>query len=265
MPDRAGADAAMSSSSAPARASRWTAWCWRATSAVNEAALTGESIPVDKAAGRQRLRRDRQPVRLPALPTPRASARTRRSRQIIQHGLRRRRNESADCEDRRQGLRRVRPGGHRASPLVTTVVWLLCRPDRRLCAGARHFRARHQLPVRAGPCHAGRHHGRQRHWREERHSVQNGRFAGRNRHASRSSRWIRPAPSPAASRAVTDILPRRGRDGGRAAAPRRCARAARASIRWPAPSWSAPRQHGMHGREVGGFPRAARQRPDGDA
>ncbi len=46
------------------------------SSAVNESALTGESIPVDKAAGRQGERRHGQPVRLPAVPKPPAWART---------------------------------------------------------------------------------------------------------------------------------------------------------------------------------------------
>ena len=38
------------------------------SSAVNESALTGESIPVDKARGRQRVRRHGQPVGLPQVP-----------------------------------------------------------------------------------------------------------------------------------------------------------------------------------------------------
>ena len=33
------------------RASQWTAWCSRASSAVNESALTGESVPADKTPG----------------------------------------------------------------------------------------------------------------------------------------------------------------------------------------------------------------------
>ena len=104
------------------------------------------------------------------------------------------------------------------------------RPVHRLCARARHLRAGHQLPVRAGACHAGGHHGRQRPWREKRHSVQDRRFARGNRQDPRSSRWIKPAPSPTASRAVTDVLPAEGMTQGELLSPRRRARTAAASI-----------------------------------
>ena len=53
------------------------------SSAVNEAALTGESIPVDKAAGDTVSAATHEPVRLPRAAAPRASARIRRSSQII--------------------------------------------------------------------------------------------------------------------------------------------------------------------------------------
>ena len=55
--------------------------------------------------------------------------------------------------------------------LVTTVVWLLIGKPFGYSACARNFRARHQLPVRAGSCDPGRHHGRKRPRRKERHSL----------------------------------------------------------------------------------------------
>ena len=103
-------------------------------SAVNEAALTGESLPVDKTAGDT------------------VSAAT-----VNQSGFLRCRHCHRGGNDRRVAA---------------------ARSERRLRPRARHFRARHQLSLRAGARHARRHHGRQRTGREERHSVQNRRVAG---------------------------------------------------------------------------------------
>ncbi len=79
-------------------------------SAVNEAALTGESLPVDKAAG-DTGRRDGQPVRLPALPR---HARRRGHHAFADHldGQRRRRDQGPHRKDRGQGLRRIGAGRH---------------------------------------------------------------------------------------------------------------------------------------------------------
>ena len=45
---------------APASGCRWTAWSPRAASSIDQAPVTGESIPVDKAAGRPGVRRHHQ-------------------------------------------------------------------------------------------------------------------------------------------------------------------------------------------------------------
>ena len=52
---------------AQVKISRWTAWSWKEQSAVNEAALTGESIPVDKAQGDPGFGGNGQPVWLSTL------------------------------------------------------------------------------------------------------------------------------------------------------------------------------------------------------
>ena len=80
-------------------------------SAVNEAALTGESVPVDKAPGDGVSRRDGQLLGLPPL---RGHPRRRgyHTQPDHPHGLRCGGDESADCQDGGQGRGRVRPGGH---------------------------------------------------------------------------------------------------------------------------------------------------------
>ena len=115
------------------------------TSAVNEAALTGESIPADKSAGRGRLGRDGEPVGLSQVPR---HARRRGHDALADHpdGQRRGGHESANRQDRRQGVRRVRTGGHghRTRDVRRLAA---ARPHRGLRARARHLRAGHQLPV----------------------------------------------------------------------------------------------------------------------
>ncbi len=119
----------------------------KGATSVNESALTGESIPVDKTAGDA------------------VSAAT-----MNQHGFRRGGDESAACPHCGQGLRRVRADGdrHRASDddrLADRGAGVL------VCDRARHLRTGHQLPVRARACHAGRDHGRQRGRRKNRRTL----------------------------------------------------------------------------------------------
>ena len=218
----------------------------------------GESIPVDgRRAGRRERRqrsgadrrerpggqgRGRQCVRgdgqsAPASCAARrpASARTPRSAR-----------SSAWSPTRRRRKRRLPRWRTRSSGVfVPAVISIAAGDDDRLAAAwpgrsalrcaARHFRAGHQLPVRAGAGDAGRHHGRQRRGREERHPVQDGGIV-----------WRRPARMQhcragqdrhhhaAASREVTDRASggrrRRSRNLLHAAV---CAGKPRASIRWP--------------------------------
>ena len=132
----------------------------------------GREHPGRQSAGRGRLGRDGEPVGLSQVPR---HARRRGHDALADHpdGQRRGGHESADRQDRRQGVRRVRTGGHghRARDVRRLAA---ARPHRGLRARARHLRARHQLPVRARPRHPGGDHGRQRHGREKRHPLQDG-------------------------------------------------------------------------------------------
>ena len=115
----------------------------RAASAVNEAALTGESLPVDKAAG---------DVVSAATVNQSGFLRCRATRvgedttlsQIIQmvSDAAATKAPIAKIADRVSG---VFVPAVIAIAAVTTAVWLLLGQTRRLRARARHFRARHQL------------------------------------------------------------------------------------------------------------------------
>ena len=149
------------------------------TSAVNEAALTGESIPVDKAQG--------DPVSAATVnqsgylrcEATRVGEDTSLS-QIIQHGQRRGGDESADRQDCRPGFRRVCPGGYHDRSGDNDCL-AAGRTDVWIRTGARYFRTGYQLPVCTGTGYAGCDYGRQRHGREKRNLVQDSCFAGRNR------------------------------------------------------------------------------------
>ena len=185
------------------------------SSAVNEAALTGESIPVDKAEG-DRL----SAATLNQSGFLKGAGHARRGGHHAQpdhpHGERRRGHQGPHRPHRGPGLGRVRTGGdrHRAlharSLAAERAELLLChRPcDRRPCD---------LLPLRTRPCDPGRDHGRQRPGREERHPVQDRRVAG----AGRENRHRRPGQDR------HHHLRRAGSDGS----------AARGGPRCPATGW----------------------------
>ena len=133
-------------------------------STVNEAALTGESMPVDKFPG--------SPVSAATINQNGAlTCRAERVGQDTTLSQVIRRDEGPAGQDRGQSLRHLRAHRH-----------LYCRgyichlaaagPDLYICAGPRHQRAGHQLPLCPGPGDARRHHGRQRRGCQKRHPVQ---------------------------------------------------------------------------------------------
>ena len=141
------------------------------SSAVNESALTGESIPVDKAAGDKvsaatanqsgflrceatRVGEDTTLAQIIRMVSDAAATKAPIAKEAG-HSV----GGHQHCSGHHRGLAAAGPGAG-------------------LCAGPRHLGAGHQLPLRPGPCHAGGHHGGQRHGRQKRHPVQDRRFAG---------------------------------------------------------------------------------------
>ena len=133
-------------------------------SAVNEAALTGESIPADKAPG-----------------DPVSAATLNQSGYLV-------------CEATRIGedttlsqiIKMVSDAAATKAPiakvadrvsgifvpavitiaLITIAVWLLAGQRHRFCPGQRYFCSGNQLPLRSGPCDSRGHHGRKRYGRQ---------------------------------------------------------------------------------------------------
>ena len=148
------------------------------SSAVNESALTGESIPVDKEVGDT------------------VSAATLNHSGFLRceatrwggydpfpdhsDGQRRGSHQSAYCQGGRPGIRRFRAGGNRHSggnhPGMAG-----CGTEYRICTGKRNLGTGNQLPLRAGPGDACSDHGRKWNGSEERDHVQDRRFPGRSR------------------------------------------------------------------------------------
>ena len=136
------------------------------SSALDESALTGESVPVDKTVG--------DPVSAATVTVvtrlPRPGGGGHHSVPNHSNGQRRCRHQGAHCQDRRSGVRRVcaggdghRPGDHRGVAAYRSELWL--------CAGPGNFRAGDQLSLRIGTGHAGSHYGGQRAGCQKRHSL----------------------------------------------------------------------------------------------
>ena len=190
---RAGARRRPRGRAARASACRSTAWSSKARSQVDESLITGESLPVAKARGRPRHRRLGQRRRRCCV------VRTTRRRRRDDAGAHRPAGrvgageEGADPAPGRPGQRGVRAGGarHRARSRCSAGAWR----TRRLGAGdpQRGGGAGHRLPLRAGPGHADRDHGRHRRRGAARHPDQGRRGARGGARASTSSPSTRPA------------------------------------------------------------------------
>ena len=132
------------------------------SSAVNESALTGESIPVDKAVGEK----------VSAATTNQSGYLQCRATRVGEDTTQRCRcYQGTHCKDRRYRIRLFRACGHQHCsghhPCLAAA-----GAGRRLRAGAGHLGAGHQLPLCAGSGNAGSYYGGQRPWCEERHPIQ---------------------------------------------------------------------------------------------
>ena len=150
------------------------------SSAVNESALTGESIPVDKAEGDKVSAATTNQSGFLRCEATRVGEDTTLA-QIIRmvSDAAATKAPIAKIADTVSGKRCIRhSASHRSSHHHRLAA---AGPGVRLCAGPRHLGAGHQLPLCAGSGHTGGHHGRQRSGGQERHPVQDGRFAGSRR------------------------------------------------------------------------------------
>ena len=136
-------------------------------SAVNESALTGESIPVDKKPG--------DPVsaatvnqsgflKCEATPSRRGYDACHRSFRMVSDAAATK-APIAKIADKVSGVFVPAVIG---IAVMTDRDLAALRADHRLCAGQRYFRAGHQLPVCTGTGDAGGDHGRQRDGCQER-------------------------------------------------------------------------------------------------
>ena len=107
-------------------------------SSVNEAALTGESMPVDKFPGSPVSAATIQPERRPGLPGRARGPGIRRSPRVIRLVRGRRCHQGAPGQDRRQGIGHLVPAVI-AIAVVTFLVWAAAGPDPRLGAGPGHL------------------------------------------------------------------------------------------------------------------------------
>ena len=141
----------------------------KGTGAVDESALTGESVPVDKAPGDAVSAATVNQSGFLVCEATRVGEDTTLS-QIIRMVSDAAATKAPDRQGGGPGIRSICAGGAGAGGGDAGGV-AVCRTDRRLCVGARHFGAGHQLSVCAGTGNTRCHHGGQRRGRQARNFV----------------------------------------------------------------------------------------------
>ena len=147
------------------------------TSAVDASMLTGESVPVEVAAGRRGHRRHRQ-RRRPARRARHPRRRRHPARADGQAGRGRADRQGRRAAAGRPDLRGLRADRHRAGRRARSAFWLGAGVGGRRGVHRRRRRADHRLPVRARPGDADRAAGRHRPRRPARHPDQGPGGAG---------------------------------------------------------------------------------------